>query len=272
MVLDAARNTERGSVLIMLFIAVALFGLLAFAFLQGSRNNLSMMTSEAQKAQATQVQDCANGVDMAERRLQAKGCGALVSHNTDGSNTTPGAPSDGSCSVYHANGGGLKPCTAVAVSAPADCSGLGDSFYNDPTSGHCYFRTSSAVSDWNDGSITCAADGAYLAVITSSAEQSAVENVLMNVIMYFGIDDIAVESTWRYSFGEVTGIQFWSGNGSGSVVGGNYSNWRGGEPDQFSAGEDCGMIGYLGNPEWVDYPCTTPPWSTRALCEINGTP
>ncbi len=163
MVLDAARNTERGSVLIMLFIAVALFGLLAFAFLQGSRNNLSMMTSEAQKAQATQVQDCTNGVDMAERRLQAKGCGALVSHNTDGSNTNPGAPSDGSCSIYHSNGGGMKPCAAppcdlTTLAIGDECGGY---VYAGNVGGRFYTaRTDHGAANWNNGTATYVNTGA----------------------------------------------------------------------------------------------------------------
>ncbi len=128
-------NSQRGSAIIMLFIAVALFGMLAFAFLQGSRTNLDMMTDEAQNAQATQAQDCTNVVDMAEKRLSARGCTtAMISHNMDGTNDNPSAPANGSCSIYHTNGGGVKPCGGlgnacslaqrVALSIGGSCGGI----------------------------------------------------------------------------------------------------------------------------------------------------
>lgn len=182
MVLDAARNTERGSVIFMLFIAVALFGLLAFAMLQGSRGNLTMMSGEAQKAQATQVQDCTNGVDMAERRLQAKGCGALVSHNTDGSNTNPGAPSDGSCSIYHSNGGGMKPCAAAAtVVCDLTALAIGDRcdgiVFAGTSGGNRIYTTESdtgAGVSWNNGTVSSLATG-----VISATDGSANTNSLV---------------------------------------------------------------------------------------------
>lgn len=110
-----AVNAERGGAIMFLFIAVALFGALGYAFLQSSRNSTTMMTSEAAKATAYQSQDCSNAVNMATKRLQARGCGAMISTLADGSNTSPGAPTDGSCSIYHPNGGGVKPCSALAT-------------------------------------------------------------------------------------------------------------------------------------------------------------
>jgi hypothetical protein len=271
MVLGRAREGERGSAIFILFVAVALFGLLSFAMLQGSRSSLTMISDEAQKNQATQTQDCMNTIDMAAKRLAARGCGGLVSYSEDGSNVNAGAPSDGSCSIYHTNGGGVKPCAGGGGSSPADCSALGDANYNDPISGHCYFRTAGTFTNWNAAETACESDGAYLGVITSGAEQTAVENLPMNEIMYFGIDDIATEGTWRYSFGELSGTQFWSGDSSGSPTGGNHSNWKTGEPNQFGMEEDCGVIGF-GGPDWIDYPCASGPWDPRALCEIDGTP
>lgn len=110
-------HSERGSAIIMLFVAVALFGLVAFAFLQGSRGNLNMITNEAGKAASYQGQDCQNSVDMAVKRLTARGC-ETISYNNDGSDVN-GVMGDGSCSVFHPNGGGAKPCnlstTPVAV-------------------------------------------------------------------------------------------------------------------------------------------------------------
>ncbi len=110
-------NSQRGSALIMLFIAVGLFGMVGFAFLQGSRSNVEVMVGESAKAQATQTQDCSNALSIATKRLQARGCGTLISYNSDGSNDNAGAPSDGSCSMYHSNGGGMKDCDGTAIAS-----------------------------------------------------------------------------------------------------------------------------------------------------------
>lgn len=111
----------------MLFVAVALFGLLAFAFLQGSRSNTAIITGEAGKVATYQAQDCTNAVSLAIRRLNSRGCEGMLSLNTNGTNASPGAPADGSCSVYHPNGGGVAPCdVVVAVVEPCTVPNIGD--------------------------------------------------------------------------------------------------------------------------------------------------
>lgn len=110
-------GTQRGSALILLFVVLGLFGTISFVFLQGTRSSVALMEGERADAQAIQTQDCANAISKATLRLQARGCGTLISTNADGSNTNPGAPSDGSCSLYHPNGGGLKVCDGTVVVA-----------------------------------------------------------------------------------------------------------------------------------------------------------
>ena len=114
-------ESQRGSAIIMLLIAVALFAMVTYAFLQGSRGNVGMMTSEAAKVSGYTSQDCTNSVNMGMKRLKARGCGTMISMNADGSNSSPGAPSDGSCSLYHPNGGGARPCN-VSVTPVAVCT------------------------------------------------------------------------------------------------------------------------------------------------------
>jgi hypothetical protein len=116
------KSSQRGSAIIMLFIAVALFGMLAYAFMQGSRTSTSWLEKEQDSAAATGSLDCTNTVNMAVKRLEARGCGSNISYIADGSNSAPGAPTDGSCSVFHPNGGGVKSCGLMAV-APSCSSG-----------------------------------------------------------------------------------------------------------------------------------------------------
>lgn len=114
-------SSERGSAIIWLFIAVALFGALAYAFMSGTRTSTAWLENEQAKAAATGGQDCMNTVDMATKRLEARGCGALISYNSDGS-PSPDGPEDGSCSIYHVNGGGAKVCGGPTTSGDP-CAG-----------------------------------------------------------------------------------------------------------------------------------------------------
>lgn len=113
-------SSQRGSAIIMLFIAVALFGMLAYAFSQGTRSGLGWVDNERGKAATTSAQDCTNAINLALKRLELRGCGTMISSATDGSNSNPGAPTDGSCSVFHTNGGGVKAC-AVAPPSSDPC-------------------------------------------------------------------------------------------------------------------------------------------------------
>ena len=79
----------------------------------------------------------------------------MISSALDGSNTSPGAPQDGSCSVYHINGGGVKPCASsptcdlTALALGDSCGGL---YYIGNLSGRLY--TSSAATgtvNFNNG-------------------------------------------------------------------------------------------------------------------------
>lgn len=106
----------------MLFIAVALLGALAYAFTRSSRTSTAWLENEQAKAAATGGQDCLNTINMAVKRLEARGCGALISYNTDGS-PSPDGPEDGSCSIYHVSGGGVKVCGGpITSSDPCDGS------------------------------------------------------------------------------------------------------------------------------------------------------
>lgn len=81
-----------------------------------------MVTDEGQKTAAYQSQDCANSVVLATKRLQERGCGDVVSMEEDGGNPYVGAPSDGSCSVFHPAGGGVKPCGIVVAGVLESCT------------------------------------------------------------------------------------------------------------------------------------------------------
>ncbi|QQS23246.1 peptidoglycan-binding protein [bacterium] len=126
------------------------------------------------------------------------------------------------------------------------------------TNGHLYKYISGTIS-WN--SAVTAATGqtaygstGYLATITSQAENDFVA-ARISGDGWFGASDSAVEGAWRWVTGPENGTQFWSGNGSGSVVGGQYNRWASGEPNDAGGNEDCAQF-YVSSNFWNDLPCT----------------
>lgn len=111
------RDSQRGSIIVYLFICVALFGMLIYAFNRGTRTSLSWIEGEKDKADVTRSTECANNLNLAQKRLELRGCAGMISVSSDGVNTNPDAPTDGSCSIYHPNGGGLRPCDGVVVAS-----------------------------------------------------------------------------------------------------------------------------------------------------------
>ncbi len=93
----------------------------------------------------------------------------------------------------------------------------------------------------------------YLATVTSSAENDFIYDKIL-ADAWLGATDEAQEGKWIWACGPEAGIQFWTGNGSGSPVNGNYANWNTGEPNN-SAGsypEHYMEIFGTGNGTWND--------------------
>lgn len=136
-----------------------------------------------------------------------------------------------------------------------DCSSLGNNYFNDPATGHCYYKVNSGR-NWTDAQASCRANGAYLAVVTSAQENNKILNNLAPNSTFFGGTDAAAEGKWLWTGGDYTSSQFWQGNGSGSRVNGFYTNWEAGEPNNASGTmeQDCTQM--YANGRWDDLQCT----------------
>lgn len=102
----------------------------------------------------------------------------------------------------------------------------------------------------------------YLATITSDTENDFIKNKV-SANSWIGASDATTEGEWYWVTGPENGTQFWSGlatnaTPAGSAVGGEYSNWESGEPNNVDTnppGEDYGhILGSTTNGTWNDLP------------------
>jgi hypothetical protein len=108
----------------------------------------------------------------------------------------------------------------------------------------------------------------YLATITSAAENAFVAGKLQGE-GWMGASDAGSESVWRWMTGPEAGTQFFEQTGAASnsdnlagvysgispgggvAVGGGYSNWQSGEPNDYGTGED--YAHFRDDGTWNDY-------------------
>ncbi|MCK5284861.1 MAG: hypothetical protein KAJ86_04660 [Alphaproteobacteria bacterium] len=159
-------------------------------------------------------------------------------------------------SLYSATGGIYK----------ADCSGLGDVQYTDTNSGHCYYLETTAT-NWAAAQGACQANGDYLAVVTTQAEQDIMENFGSSGAWLGGKDDL-IEGEWRWKGGMLDGVQFWQGDNTGSTTNGLDAFWKEdmSEPDNSGGNEHCLQLDGL--VKWNDATCGS---NFTYICEKEPT-
>jgi hypothetical protein len=134
-------------------------------------------------------------------------------------------------------------CGACAVSPGADC----EAFMHDART---YYRCSDAL-DWDVAKAVCEAVNLHLVRIDDAAENAAVAGAIADD-SWTGANDLEGEGDWRWS----DGTAFWSGAADGAAVGGRYSDWLVGQPDNLYGvidNADCGAI--LTDGTWGDRSC-----------------
>ncbi len=101
---------------------------------------------------------------------------------------------------------------------------------------HFYEYVASPNISWSASRL--AADGrnyyglqGYLVTLTSQVENDFVRDRPGLSTGWIGANDAAVEGDWKWVTGPEAGTSFWSGNQTGSIVGGEYNNWNNGEPN-----------------------------------------
>jgi len=87
----------------------------------------------------------------------------------------------------------------------------------------------------------------YLVTITSSEEQDFLLG--LSTEGWIGATDKDNEGTWIWADGPEANTIFWQGRSNGSAVGGNFSSWNPGEPNNVNGGED---FAELNEGKWND--------------------
>lgn len=126
----------------------------------------------------------------------------------------------------------------------------------------CYAYYANALS-WSNAKTACNNVGGQLAVIDSSGKDSAIASIATTDVWFGAADNgslITGSSEGTYYW--ITGTAFWDG----AAIGGAYTNWETGEPNDFGFNEDCALK-YTADGKWNDYVCGN---GRHYVCEINA--
>jgi hypothetical protein len=138
----------------------------------------------------------------------------------------------------------------AAIDAPAaTCNGSGQA-----QSGNSCFTLFTSPLTFGSAASACLATSEHLAIISSAADNAAISTLIgSNLIAYVGGTEQANPGTWLWT----NGAQFWNGIVGGSAVGGLYTNFGTGEPNNGGGKflEYCLTIRGDRSDTWDDRPC-----------------
>jgi hypothetical protein len=103
----------------------------------------------------------------------------------------------------------------------------------DSANGHYYRLVSADNITWGNSLNAAAADGAYLATVTSANENAFVHSLDNSGQAWLGGSDAAQEGTWVWVTGPEAGTIFFIASSQSSI---GYANWQPGEPNNLNHG------------------------------------
>ena len=225
---------ERGNVLFIIFIGIALFGALSFAvsnMMRGGSGTGNIVSEEKAALYAGEILDYARGVRQTVRELQiSNGCSDTeisFQHDEDndgdfndtGENySNPNAPTDHSCHVFHPDGGGLRwsnlPIEIYDTEFADTSASYGQVFYT------AFFEILNVGDDCGEDSCV------ELSFIIPDIKPNICDAINSKV----GIDSISADGITNYSPVAYAPLEFvgeYRFVNSGSVLGNNSTNIAG---------------------------------------------
>lgn len=197
--------------------------------------------------------------------------GALASGGATGAGGSSGAGG----AVATGGAGGCAPTNGgveICDGRDNDCTGTIDDRGACPSicegaayGGHGYMLCGANQTNWDVARANCQATGMDLVVIGSAEENQFVFDWVntRRKQVFIGGTDVATEGDWRW----VDGTPFWNGVANGSAVGGAYTSWTPGQPDNAASASyegDCAYMSWQDSGRWQDWWCQQ---SLDYMCE-----
>ncbi|MFN8022048.1 MAG: lectin-like protein [Acidimicrobiales bacterium] len=250
------RSTDQGFTLVEILVAIVLVGILSAVGVVG----VGSLTSRGATAGCAASLDAARAA--ASVQLASTGSYPTTFTQMTGSNSLslPSSATVAPSGVVVTGSGWTLAMLSGGIGAPPVfvCSTDLPSGWTVGPNGHLYLAVATP-SNWATAAAAAQATvvngmTGHLATITSAAEGAFVL-ALTTDNLWLGGSDAALEGDWRWVSGPETGTPFWSGNYTGSAVGGAYTTWRTWEPND-NFGQDC-LRRVSGSADWDDGTCTT---------------
>ena len=150
------------------------------------------------------------------------GDGDDVITDNDGNNFFNGGDGD---DILDGRSAGYTIADAMAENVNAVYNAATGNFY-EFVNGNVNYSVASAAASAS----TLDGVSGHLVTISSAAENTFVDGIISDNV-WLAASDATTEGEWFWIEGPETGTQFWTGGGGGAAVGGEYENWRAGEPD-----------------------------------------
>lgn len=104
------RSSESGNILFYILIAVALLAALSYAISKSNTGSTTQLNSERSRLAATEMLEYATILGNAASQLRLRGCKLteISFAGATGSYANANAPTDNTCHIFHASGGGIS--------------------------------------------------------------------------------------------------------------------------------------------------------------------
>ena len=116
-----------------------------------------------------------------------------------------------------------------------------------------------ALVDWATARAECERRGMRLVRIDDAPENTWLQatadfsaSMFRRDALWLGGYEPTTDGDWHWTDGDV----FWSGDANGTAVGGRFTNWNGGEPDNAVGPEAC-LAMSLNGTTWTDWICAS---------------